>query len=93
MSKFYFTYGSDCSQPFNGGWTEVEASNFETAVKLFRIVHKDTTEGFVNCAGMYPEDIFRSTDTFHNGNFGKYCVEKLSISQSILCRDAINITN
>lgn len=91
MSKFYFTYGSDGTQPFKGGWTEVEASNFEDAVELFRLVHKDNSKGFINCAGIYDEDTFKYTTMFNKGNFDRFCVEKLSLSRVILSRDAINV--
>lgn len=26
MPKFYFTYGTDPAYPFQGGWTEIEAT-------------------------------------------------------------------
>lgn len=90
MPKFYFTYGSACGHPFNGGWTEVDAPNYVDAVKLFRTVHQDDTEGFINCAGIYTEEEFKKTKMFCGGNFGRNCVERLSVSQVILARDAIN---
>ena len=84
MAKYYYTYGSDGEQPFIGGWTEVEAVNHQAANKLFRIVHPDKTPGILNCAFVYTEAQFKQTGMYMRGNFGRFCVERLSLNQEVL---------
>lgn len=77
--KFYFTYGLTELQPFQGGWTEVEAPDINAAIKLFRFFHPDRTEGVVNCASIYTEEQFRnSCMAGGKGCFGKFCRERIS---------------
>lgn len=80
MAKFYFTYGTSKSQPFFGGWTEVEASDRNAAAYAFRSVHPDKNEGIVNCAGIYSEDEFKTTDMYtNNNNLGYACHERITL--------------
>ena len=80
MNKiFFFTYSCGGDQPFNGGWTEVEAPNRTTAVQLFRIVHPDAEPGVVNCAFIYSEKEFANTSMAKTGNFGKFAQERVSL--------------
>lgn len=81
MKRFYFTYGSE-GQPFCGGWTEVIAPDFDTAIALFRAYHPDLQDGIMNCAGVYSEERFRKTSMFANGNFGKRCWEKIFVHRA-----------
>ena len=84
MVKYYYTYGTDREYPFIGGWTEVEAVSYQAANKLFRIVHPDKTPGILNCAFVYTEEQFNHTSMPVRGNFGRFCVERLSLNQEVL---------
>ena len=83
MAKYYFTYGTG-GHPFIGGWTEVEAPDLDAACGAFRAYHPDTTEGFLNCAYIYPEEWFRETRMFSTGNFGFRCREIITIHREVL---------
>lgn len=84
MSKFYFTYGMS-GYPFAGGWTEIEATDKRQACQIFRIVHPDRTKGLLNCSDIYTEAQFAASDMSGNdGNFGKYCQEKISLQRKII---------
>lgn len=84
MAKYYYTYGSDREYPFIGGWTEVEAVSRKAANKLFRMVHPDKTPGILNCASVYTEEQFNNTIMPVQGNFDRFCVERLSLNQEVL---------
>lgn len=80
--KYYFTYGSE-GQPYVGGWTEIElegGGSFNTAIEIFRSIHPDGVNGYVNCAGIYTEDHFKSTRMFTKGNLGRRCVEHIKVA-------------
>lgn len=81
---FYFTYGCSETQPFVGGWTEVEAPSRAVANQIFRAYHPDRTIGFLNCSSVYEEAQFQRTEMFKTGNFGKRCVERISLVRKVL---------
>lgn len=70
--KYYFTFGSNKTQPFMGGWTVVHADSWEEAVNKFCEVHPKTADGSINCAFMYDENEFKRTKMYTNGNCGKF---------------------
>lgn len=37
MENFYFTFGTDKSQPFYGGWIIVKAKNMREAALIFKM--------------------------------------------------------
>lgn len=75
--KFYFTYGFE-GHPFVGGWTEVEAKDYDQAVDLFCMVHPRKSENdCVNCAGIYDEERFKKTTMYTNGNLGAFMHERI----------------
>lgn len=80
---FYFTYGTDKNFPFRGGWTVVEAPDFDAAIALFRIYHPDKTPCIVNCASFYHAEAFEQTIMFQEGNFGARCHERITIQRVI----------
>lgn len=59
QQTFYFTYGTDKNFPFQGGWTEVHATDRNQAVALFRREHPDRSPGLVNCSSIYTEKQFQ----------------------------------
>ncbi len=67
MPKFYFTYGTE-GHPFFGGWTEVEAPDFESACSVFRMYHPNKIEPLLNCCTVYTEENFK--DHLHDRDRG-----------------------
>ena len=55
---FYFTFGSDGSQPYQRGWMEVHARDFGDALTLFRSKYPDKTPWICNCADFYSKEQF-----------------------------------
>ena len=92
MAKFYFTYGSDSdTQPYRGGWTEVEADDEMQARHLFALVHK-SKDGYLPCAYVYDEAKFGRTTMAECGhNFGRRCVERIALNVEVLDRGALNV--
>lgn len=81
--KYFFTYGSE-GHPFKGGWTEVIADDMATAMGAFKLYHPDTG-GRLSCCNVYREDTFATTSMAGpNGNFGKFCWERITISNEVL---------
>lgn len=76
--KYYFTYGTE-GHPYYGGWTEVEAPNWDAAVAAFRVYHPDKLKGIVNCAFIYDEPHFMVTRMFREGSFGHRCYERITL--------------
>ena len=83
MKKYYFTYGFE-DHPFVGGWTVVEAENYDQAVELFCMIHPRKSEhDCVNCAGIYDEEHFKKTTMYNNGNLGVYAHERIYIRREL----------
>ena len=77
---YYFTYGSsDPEMPYQGGWTEVEAPDGPTAIKIFNAVHPPRQGSFINCCSVHPADYFEGTKMFREGNFGIRCQERITM--------------
>jgi hypothetical protein len=74
--KFYYTFGSD-GQPYEGGWVEIYAEDFNEADKLFRKRYGDGVGGFIRCAGRYTEAMFKNTGMYEHGNMGNFCHDTL----------------
>lgn len=85
MEKYYFTYGTSDSYPYNGGWTEVYADDKKQAIALFRAVHPDVKEGIINCASIYTENAFLDTEMSDDANFGERCHEAIRIFREVSC--------
>lgn len=73
LNTYYFTFGTDGTQPYIGGWVKVCAADRQQACEAFRREYPDKIKGLLNCAGIYTEDYFESTEMFKSGNFGAYC--------------------
>lgn len=82
METFYFTYGTE-GQPFYGGWTEIEAPDMRSACGLFRAVHPDREDGFLNCSSVYEEDDFKKSVMYKYGNFGARCHERITVMRVV----------
>lgn len=82
MAKFYFTYGTK-GQPFVGGWTEVDAPNGHVACAAFRVYHPDKFESLLNCSSVYTEETFAKTQMAKEGNFRRFCQERITISREL----------
>lgn len=79
MAKFYFTYGTSRQYDYQGGWTEVEASDMGTACAAFRAYHPDKSKGIMNCGLVYTEELFKATKMYTEGNLGAYCHERIAL--------------
>lgn len=76
MQKFYFTFGTSEQFPFCGGWVEVVAPDYKTAVRTFRSKYPDVNEGIVNCSDIYTAAQFEGSEMV-DGNLGSKCHETL----------------
>lgn len=77
MPNFYATYGCE-GQPYVGGWTKIEAPDFNMACEAFRLFHPDVHEGLLNCCSVYTEAQFMKTCMGINGtNIGVGCQETI----------------
>ena len=81
--KFYFSYGFE-DQPYVGGWTEVEAPDFNAACHAFRAVHPNREDSkCLNCASIYTEKDF--PERYRElGNLGAKCHEKITLTVEVL---------
>ena len=87
MTKYYFTYGRDDeSRASKGGWTEVEAPDFESACSVFRMYHPNKIEPLLNCCTVYTEENFKKTSMYQrpDGNFGYRCHETIILRRELL---------
>lgn len=82
MQKFYFTYGGE-GYDYAGGWTEVEAPDYDAAEAAFNCFHP-RRDGFIACAFIYPEADFKATRAFREGNFGARCHERIRVTRDVL---------
>ena len=72
--KYYFTQGSGGENPYNKGWVEVIADDYETAIEKYKTKYPNPrNKALVNCAFIYNEAIFKDTKMFTHGNFGVFC--------------------
>ena len=82
MPKYYFTYGTDPSYPFQGGWTEIEAPAKPSACIIFKMFHPNLpgSAGVLNYAGLYTEEEFIASGMAGpEGNFGAFCQELILV--------------
>lgn len=82
MEKFYFTYASDDPKmPYKGGWAMIQAPNIKMATRIFEAVHPNNDDSeILNCADYYTEEGFKRTRMPIEGNFGKFCVETITVT-------------
>lgn len=95
MATYYFTYGigEDTDQAYQGGgWTEVEAPDAMTAIKAYKVFHPVTKDGLLPCCGVaYTHEqmtreykFFPGQNMLKNGNGGKFCRDKITISREVM---------
>lgn len=82
MAKYYFTYGAG-AQPFYGGWTEVEASDRQTAYAAFKAYHSKNANGCLPFCSCYTEEEFAASGMLAEGNFGRRCHERICLSREL----------
>ena len=67
--KFFFTYGTDPEFPYQGGWTEISADNFMTALRVFQLFHPNRSGSTAyNFAFAYNETNWKNTRMFKENN-------------------------
>ena len=87
-NKYYFTYGTSESFPYQNGWSVVMADSISQALLLFNCAHPpryidypSEQAGVANCSGIYSEDAFEQTSMYKNGdNFGAGCHEVIELT-------------
>lgn len=79
MEIYYFTYGGDDG----GGWTKVVADDYDRAVEAFCLYHP-RRDGFVACASIYSVEQFKRTKMFSEGNFGRRCIETITLTRTVM---------
>lgn len=72
MQTYYFTYGNGDTQPFRGGWTEVEAVTRQQAINIYNKIFPKTPEGLIRCdqVAATAEEMGIMLQT---GNYGHFC--------------------
>lgn len=94
MAKFYFTYGSNSkNQDYVGGWTEVEADSAREALDVYRYYHPGR-DGVLPCCGVaytkeemarpYKYGTRAGESMLTEGNFGKFCHDRIVMRREVL---------
>lgn len=85
MATFYFTYGmSSPVQAYCKGWTEVEADSAREAVRLYKIHHPLTADGFLPCCGValtreqMAEEYLPGCSMLTEGNGGAFAHDRIT---------------
>ncbi len=61
LQKFYFTFGSSLSFPYQDTYVIVMADTEKNAIKKFRERFPDKHKGLVNCAFWYSEEFWHGS--------------------------------
>lgn len=72
--KYYYTFGTDTKFPYQKGWVEVRANNWDEAHNKFKKRFGEKAmrhENTLNCAFFYDESRFNPSQH----NLGEYCHE------------------
>lgn len=84
--KFYFTYGlgdpEETGQDYQGGWTEVEASNVRTAVEAYKVFHPCRNNLLPCCSVAITE--LQMGKMLTTGNGGKFCHDRIVVSREVV---------
>lgn len=67
MNHYFYTFGTDCGFPYQGGWVEVRAESRMEADKKFRTRFPDRPgrKGILNCAFCYTMEEWSRMDPEH----------------------------
>ena len=77
MHKYFYTFGPDPKYPYQSGWVEVMADDWDEADEKFTARFPNRDNGCVNCALRYMEGDFENTIIWLRGNYEDYCHEVL----------------
>ena len=84
MQKFYFTFGSSPTFPFENGWIIINADCKNDACKYFMNLYPNPRNpDIINCAFIYSEDEFKDTIMYENGNLGAGCHKEYTVKSTI----------
>ncbi len=72
MNRYYITYGTSDTQPYQGGWSVVYAESEAEARQKHAKRHGTTESGTLRFAFSYTEERFNATDMPFEGNLGGY---------------------
>lgn len=76
--KYYFTFGPTEKYPYQDGWVTVIAVSMGQAVDFFKARFGEaamTPDGYIACSTIFPQEEFRNTSMYTEGNYGVYCHE------------------
>lgn len=72
MNKYYYTFGSDPSFPYQNGWVEVIADSWAEAHDKFRTRFPGRAKTCLNCSFFYDEEEWKKTNMSKNKNYKCY---------------------
>ena len=80
MQKFYFTFGSSTTFPYQNGWIIINADDLSSACDYFRKMFPNPrNKDIVNCAFIYSEEEFKETIMYkYNSNLGANCHDEFT---------------
>lgn len=70
IKRYYVTFGTDERYPFEGGYLIILAHSAKEANGIYRSQYPDRTEGVLNYAFMYVEDVWerdRMYEKYYSG--------------------------
>ena len=74
LTPFVFTYGSNDSYPYFGGWSVIYAKSRSDACDIHKGKYGLYKDGYLgNFAFCYSADEFEKTEMWKTGNLGNYC--------------------
>lgn len=65
MKTFFYTFGSNEKFPYQNGWVEVHATDWNEAHEKFRARFPDRHPNCLNCAFYYDEEQWHRIDPEH----------------------------
>ena len=86
MKRFYFTFGTSRTYPYQGGWVEVWAEDIKQAAKIFKAIYPNPRdESTLNCCDYYSEEAFKKTLMYKaNSNLGCGCLEIITFHRAAI---------
>lgn len=82
--RFYFTFGSDPTFPYQNGWLVIEAPNEQIARNIFASLYPNPDGPTLRCAFVYPESVWKTTSMYKtNSNFGKACYATFKLTNTL----------
>lgn len=74
VNKYFYTFGTDSQFPYQRGWVEVRAADWDEAHLKFSTRFPDVHKNVLNCAFYYDERQFIESG-MTGGNMREFCHE------------------